>query len=118
MPSRDQFLEGMMFSMTINDFLLTMATVLLVCGVLVLGVGVVTLIGKFMGKELRTIADQTTKLAQKGITEDVAGLVGNARSLIEVLNQMVKTTAGIGIFLVILGIALLGSAYVLVSQIH
>ena len=106
-----------MFSMTINDFLLTMSTVLLVCGVILIGIGVFTLIGKLMGKELRTIAEQTTKLAQKGITDDVTGLVGNARSLIEALNSMVKTTAGIGLVLMLLGFGLIGAAYALVLQI-
>jgi uncharacterized protein YoxC len=108
----------MMFSMTVNDFLLSMAIVLVVSGILILGIGVFTLIKKLMGKELQTIADQTTKLAQKGITDDVAGLVGNARTLIEALNQMVKTTAGVGIFLVIIGFILLAAAYGLVLQIR
>ena len=107
-----------MFSMTVNDFLLTLATVLVVCGVIILGIGVFTLVKKLMGKELQTIADQTSKLAQKGITDDVAGLVGNARTLIEALNQMVKTTAGVGIFLVIIGFILLAAAYGLVIQIR
>jgi len=107
-----------MFSMTVNDFLLSMAIVLVVSGVIILGIGVFTLIKKLMGKELQTIADQTTKLAQKGIAEDVAGLVGNARTLIEALTQMVKTTAGIGIFLIIIGFVLLAAAYGLVIQIR
>ena len=107
-----------MFSMTVNDFLLSMAIVLVVTGIIVLGIGVFTLIKKLMGKELQTIADQTSKLAQKGITDDVAGLVGNARTLIEALNQMVKTTAGVGIFLVIIGFILLAAAYGLVLQIR
>ncbi|PKN98180.1 MAG: hypothetical protein CVU42_13130 [Chloroflexi bacterium HGW-Chloroflexi-4] len=107
-----------MFSMTVNDFLLSMATALLICGIVMLGIGVYTLIGKLMGKELRTIADQTAKLAQKGITEEISGLVGNARTLIEALNNMVKTTAGIGILLLILGIILLAAAYGLVLQIN
>ena len=106
-----------MFSMTVSDFLLTMASVLLFCGVVVMALGVITLIGKFNGKELRTIADQTTKLAQKGVTDEISGLVGNARSLIEALDQMVKTTAGIGVFLVILGALLLVAAYVLITRI-
>lgn len=106
-----------MFSMTINDFLLTMATVIMICGVSILGVGVFTMIGKIMGKEMRTIADQTAKLAQKGLSEDVAGLVGNARTLIQVLNEMIKTTAGIGMFLIVLGIGLIAAAYFLVMQI-
>jgi len=107
-----------MFSMTVNDFLLSMAIVLVVSGIVILGIGVFTLIKKLMGKELQTIADQTSKLAQKGITDDVAGLVGNARTLIEALNQMVKTTAGVGIFLVIIGFVLLAAAYGLVLQIR
>ncbi len=107
-----------MFSMTVNDFLLTLAIVLVVCGVIILGIGVFTLIKKLMGKELQTIADQTSKLAQKGITDDVAGLVGNARTLIEALNQMVKTTAGVGIFLVMIGFILMAAAYGLVLQIR
>lgn len=107
-----------MFSMTVNDFLLSMATALLICGIVMLGIGVYTLIGKLMGKELRTIADQTAKLAQKGITEEISGLVGNARTLIEALNGMVKTTAGIGILLLMLGIILLAAAYGLVLQIN
>jgi hypothetical protein len=44
--------------------------------------------------------------------------VGNARTLIEALNNMVKTTAGIGILLLILGIILLAAAYGLVLQIN
>ena len=107
-----------MFSMTVSDFLLTMAIVLLICGVVLLGIGVYILIGKLMGKELRTIAEQTTKLAQKGITDDVSGLVGNARTLIEALNNMVKTTAGVGILLMMLGFLLMGAAYALVLKIN
>jgi hypothetical protein len=107
-----------MLSMTVNDFLLSMAIALVVSGIVILGIGVFTLIKKLMGKELQTIADQTAKLAQKGIAEDVAGLVGNARTLIEALTQMVKTTAGVGIFLIIIGFILLAAAYGLVLQIR
>jgi hypothetical protein len=107
----------MMFSMTVNDFFLTMAAALMLCGVVILGIGVFTLIGKIMGKEMRTIADQTAKIAQKGLTDEVAGLVGNARTLIEVLNQMVKTSAGVGIFLMVVGLGLLAASYFLVLQI-
>ncbi|HBF40720.1 MAG TPA: hypothetical protein DDW19_02760 [Anaerolineaceae bacterium] len=106
-----------MFSMTVSDFLLSMATALLVIGVIVMGVGVFVLVSKMLGNDIRTIANQTTKLAQKGITEDITGLVGNARTLIEALNDMVKTTAGVGVFLILLGIGLMGAAYALVLQI-
>ncbi|TLM97554.1 hypothetical protein FDZ73_24845 [bacterium] len=103
--------------MTVSDFLLTMAAALVVVGIIMMGVGVFVLVKKMLGSDVRTLADQTTKLAQKGITEDITGLVGNARTLVEALNDMVKTAAGVGLFLILLGVALMGSAYVLVLQI-
>lgn len=106
-----------MYAMSSNDFIMTMALVLLAIGVVVLGIGVYTLIKKVLGKELNTIADQTVKIAQKGITDEISGLVGNARALLEVLNEMVKTTTGIGIFLVILGGLLMAGAYLLVRSL-
>ena len=106
-----------MFTLSSTDFIMTMALVLLVIGVVVLGIGVFTLIKKVLGKELNTIADQTAKIAQKGITDEISGLVGNARALVEVLNEMVKTATGIGIFLVILGALLMAGAYLLVRTI-
>lgn len=106
-----------MLSMTVSDFLLTMAAALVVVGIIMMGVGVFVLVKKILGNDIRTLADQTTKLAQKGITEDISGLVGNARTLIEALNDMVKTSAGVGLFLILLGVAMMGSAYALVLQI-
>jgi len=107
-----------MFSMTVNDFILTMGIALLVAGLVFLGIGAFVLVKKLLGNDLQNISDQTTKMAQKGLTEDITGLVGNARSLIDALNDLVKTTAGVGIFLLMLGVALLGAAYALVLQIR
>jgi hypothetical protein len=107
-----------MFSMTVNDFILTMGIALLVAGLVFLGIGAYVLVKKLLGKDLQNISEQTTKLAQKGLTDDITGLVGNARSLIEALNDLVKTTAGVGILLLMLGVALLSGAYVLVLQIR
>jgi len=42
-----------MFAMSSNDFIMTMAIVLLVMGVIVLGIGVYTLIKKVLGKEIK-----------------------------------------------------------------
>ncbi|MEA5078327.1 hypothetical protein SDC9_139763 [bioreactor metagenome] len=107
-----------MLSMSVNDFMLTMGIALLVAGLVFLGIGCFVLVKKILGKELQTIADQTSKLAQKGLTDDVTGLVGNARSLIESLNSLIKTQAGVGVMLLLLGILLLGGAYALVLQIR
>lgn len=107
-----------MFSMTVNDFILTMGIALLIAGLVFLGVGVFVLVKKLLGKDLQNISEQTTKLAQKGLTDDITGLVGNARSLIDALNELVKTAAGVGILLLMIGIALIGAAYAIVLQIR
>ncbi|MEK6255985.1 MAG: hypothetical protein N2C13_01550 [Chloroflexota bacterium] len=72
--------------------------------------GVFVLVARALGRDTNTIAKQTTRLAQKGITDDIAGLVGNASALVDATNQLIKTAAGIGIFLTILGLSLMGLA--------
>lgn len=83
---------------------------LLGMGGLSLAGGIFVLISKTFSKEVEVIADQMTKLAQKGVADDVSGLVGNASSLIDSLNQLTKTASGIGIFLVLIGCGLIAAA--------
>jgi|WetSurMetagenome_2_1015567.scaffolds.fasta_scaffold317320_2 hypothetical protein len=101
-----------------NEFIKVMATVLFAIGLITLGLGIFILAKQAIGKVIQTIAEQTTKLAQKGISEDIAGLVGNASSLIAALDQLVRSTAGIGMILILVSFALLGSSYVLINQIR
>lgn len=103
---------------------LTPLTLILIIVIAVFFLGVVTFIGGILiltfrtnNKDIKTLATQTTRLAQKGIAEDVAGLVGNASALLEATNEMVRTTTGVGIFLTILGILLMSAACWLVLQI-
>ena len=105
-----------MLPMTLDSILLGMGACLFVLGLISTGAGIIILISKSMGSELKEITQQTAKLAQHGIADDMAGLVGNASSLIEALNQLVRTSSGVGIFLVIAGFILLGASYFLVVK--
>lgn len=80
--------------------------------------GAVILILRVDGRQVKVLATQTVNLAQKGLTDDIPGLVGNATSLLEALNQLLRTTAGIGGFLTILGLLLIGAACWLAIQIY
>jgi hypothetical protein len=91
--------------------------VLLGMGGLSLVGGLFVLIRKTFTKEIEVIADQMTKLAQKGIADDVSGLVGNASSLIDSLNQLTRTASGIGIFLVLIGCILMAAAGFLIFHL-
>jgi hypothetical protein len=107
----------MMFPLGFENLITGMAGALFVMGAISLGAGVFILVSKVMGEDVRLLAQETAKLAQKGFAEDVAGLVGNASALLDALNQLVRTTSGIGIFLILTGFGLIGTSYFLLLQI-
>jgi hypothetical protein len=107
-----------MIAMTINDVLLTMTVCIFFIGIVSLGAGIFILISRVLNDDLRVLANQTSQLAQKGISEEITGLVGNASILIDSLNQLIRTTSGIGLALVLIGISLNVVAYFLLQQIY
>jgi predicted membrane-bound dolichyl-phosphate-mannose-protein mannosyltransferase len=86
-------------------------------GTISLASGIFILFKKVMGEELKIITSQTAKLVQKGLAEEVAGLVGNASALLEALNQLIRTTTGVGVFMMLVGFILMVVAYFLALQI-
>lgn len=100
-----------MFPYDAHTIQLMVAMSLMVLGILSIISGMALLVGQATGKDVNTIAHQAARLAQKGLAEEVSGLVGNARSLVDALNQLARTKAGIGIFLFIIGMAMLLVAY-------
>ncbi len=106
-----------MFNISVPDFILTMASAMFVMGLITLAMGIYLLTTKASGKDIRTIAAQATKLANKGMAEEVAGLVGNASTLVDALNGLVKTATGIGIFLIVVSFALFAGAFYLALHV-
>ena len=107
-----------MISIFTYQLLLIMAVLLFGLGVLTCITGVIILATRAAGRDIRTIAKQTTQLAQKGLAEDVAGLVGNASALLEAMNKLVRTTAGVGVFLTLFGLVLMALSTWLALQIY
>ncbi|MBI9035959.1 MAG: hypothetical protein JEZ03_15975 [Bacteroidales bacterium] len=103
--------------LTLNDLKLTMTVCLFVVGIVAIGAGIFILVTRVISEDLRIISNQTAHLVKKGVAEDVSGLVGNASSLIDSINQLIKTTSGIGFILVLIGVTLLVGAYYLLVQI-
>lgn len=106
-----------MINLGVEHFLMLMAVSLLVLGVISLAAGVLILTFRVGGKDIHTLASQTARMAQKGLADDIAGLVGNASALLEALNQLVRTTSGVGVFLILVGFMLFASAYSLVTMV-
>lgn len=103
--------------MAISDLIVSMVICLFVMGVISIGAGVYILLSKVVGEDLRTLATQTAKLAQKGLAEEISGLIGNASSLVDAMNQLVRTTTGVGVFMVLTGFVFIVAAYYLIIQI-
>jgi len=96
-----------MESISILEIKLGMAIGIFAVGVISFAIGIFFLISRSAGKEVKALANQTALLVKKGLAEDVAGLVGNASSLLSATSELVRTSAGIGVFLSILGFLLM-----------
>jgi hypothetical protein len=107
-----------MLSINPQDFLYIVLFTLYAFGCISTISGIIVLIKNAMGKQVSSLAVQTANLVKKGIAEDIAGLVGNASSLLDAINQMVKNTAGIGVFLIISGLLFFVAAGLLTIKIY
>ena len=76
-----------------------------------LGVGI--LLFDIMGKDINTLLTQTNRLAQKGLTEELSGLVGNASTLLNTINELVRTRNGIAIIMIVVGLVMMIVPYYL-----
>jgi hypothetical protein len=106
-----------MLGLTINDFVLILSIIILSMGVITFIVGIFTLAFKINSEDFNSISSQTAKMLNKGISEDVSGVMGNASSLLQSINEMAKTKAGVGMFLLLVAFVLLGCAYFLITRI-
>lgn len=98
----------------IKEDLITLLTfVFMGLGLISFITGFIVLLTRVLGKGITQIAKETQKVVQKGITEEIASIIGNASVLIDSLNQMVTTAAGIGVFLMVLGVLLMVGSFAL-----
>lgn len=106
-----------MFDFTVSNLILTLSIVILAMGVITFIVGIFTLAFKINSEDFNEISSQTARLLNKGMSEEISGMIGNASSLLQSINEMVRTKAGVGIFLLIVAFILLGCAYFLITRI-
>ena len=90
-----------------------MVYILFGLGLLSCFIGIGMLVHFSLLQEQETISAQAGRLAQKGLAEEVAGLVGNASLLLNSLNDMVKTRQGSGVIMLIFGAVLMFAAILL-----
>ncbi len=106
-----------MNAINLHDIQLIMAGGMFLLGTVTFLAGVLILINGSWRRDLQSLTAQTARIAQKGLAEEISGLVGNASSLLSAINEMVHTTTGIGVFLTITGVILMGITFWLVSSL-
>lgn len=106
-----------MIPLSFNDIQLLIAAAIFLLGFLLVLIGALVMVSRSYSREVRTLAAHTARLGQKGIAQDITGLVNSATELVASLNGLVKTASGIGLFLITLGIAMLAAAYWIIQQI-
>ena len=92
--------------MTIYDIarvLSAMASGLFLIGLITFATGVAVLIIRSIGQDTRSISKSIAQITNKGIADDVSGLIGNASALMNATTNLIQTTKGIGVFLVVSG---------------
>jgi len=92
--------------MTIYDIarvLSAMASGLFLIGLITFATGVAVLIIRSIGQDTRSISKSIAQITQKGIADDVSGLIGNASALMSATTNLIQTTKGIGVFLIVSG---------------
>ncbi len=93
-------------SMTIFEIarvLSAMASGLFLIGLITFATGVAVLVIRSIGGETRAITKSIASITQKGFADEISGLVDNASTLIAATTNLIQTTKGIGVFLIISG---------------
>jgi hypothetical protein len=91
--------------------------VLLASGILCLLAGLIVLLTRGFSSEMKTLAATSTELSKQAITHDLTALAESASEILNLINQMMKTAAGAGAFLVMVGVALMSVAYWLTNSL-
>jgi hypothetical protein len=107
-----------MIPVTFTDIQIIIAAAIFLLGFMCVLFGAIVLITRGYSREVRTLAAHTARLGQKGMAQEVTGLVTSASELVASLNQLVKTANGVGVFLILLGMAMMGSGYWIILQIE
>ncbi len=107
-----------MIPLTMRDTQILIAGSVFVLGCMCILLGAFVLISRGYSKEVKALAAHTARLGQKGLAEEVSGLVNSASTLVAALNELVRSANGVGLFLMTLGLMMLGAAYWIITEIQ
>lgn len=80
-------------------------------GLVFIGAGFWRLMAFGLNAQAKTLALQTTRLGQKAISDDVTRIAQATQQLLDSVNNLLRTSAGIGAFMILIGLLMLTSSY-------
>jgi len=107
-----------MIPFSVADMQIVIGAAVFVLGCMCVLLGAFVLVTRGYSRDIRALASHTARLGQKGMAEEITGLVRSATELVGALNHLVKTASGAGLFLITLGMGMIASAYWVVTQIQ
>ena len=93
---------------------LSLAFALMLFGMVFLIAGLWKLLAREFMPAARALAAQSARLSAKGLTDDISRVVDSAARLSESVNDLIRTSAGVGVFLIIVGIFFIAGSYFIV----
>ena len=107
-----------MIPLNLSDFQIVISVAVFILGCMCILLGAFVLIGRGHSAEVKMLAANAARLAQKGLAEEVTGLVSSASALVASLNDLVRTSNGTGVFLITLGLMMIGASYWILTQVQ
>ncbi len=99
------------------NIIILSAALLVVLGFLSLIFGLIILARKALSKEIEEVTNEAAKLAKKGLLTDVGNSLQSASFLVKEMTELIKTERGVGLTLIIIGIALIAGGLALFKNL-
>jgi len=97
--------------LTPDSIRLVMGLAFFPMGLFSIGAGLYILIAGPYRQEAKILAEQSARISQKGLTGDISLVTQSATALVESVNNLIRTSSGNAIVLVVVGALCEAAAY-------
>ena len=94
-----------------ENFRFIFALTLFVFGLAFVSAGFWKLMGFGLVPHAKALAAQSVRIGQKALTDDITRVTQAASQLSESVNNLLRTSAGVGAFLIFIGLIFLSASY-------
>jgi uncharacterized membrane protein len=97
---------------------IVMAVSLFVIGVLSSLSGLWIILAKEYHEAMKQMASQSVRISGRAVTQDtVAPLIDSASRMVEAINQLIRTAAGVGAFLTVVGVVICTVSFWMIGRV-